>query len=747
MRRCAARLDKLIVVESPNKVGKITAYLSGTNAVEDWSFGKKDLRAASWKNEKVVVLATVGHFKELKDIKLTPTGKVVAQCAPVAPTVKSAKRSKTGRDKGKAAKVGASDATTVVPQENVPLLSFSSLWISKTSKTITQDLQSMVAQLGDGLSEVILAADPDREGELIAAHALEAVKAQLAAKKIPYSRAYIQSITKDGIHQAMKERRLNFVDTELVCAADARHIMDRIFGFLGSGLVRNINPELRSIGRVQTPSLIAVANREKRIEEYTAGFRPSYFLQGKCTVHGSSRNVTLHLREDKQLPEDSLRKMMDQLDLAKSTKFSCRQTDVVVTDVVTEPPRPFTMASLIMRANKQLHMSTEEVSATLQELFQSGLITYPRTDSERIDPSVLPSIQAFAAKEFGKESVAQSAEGKAPDASKKSTKKVEGNVEDAHEAIRPTDINILPRSVQLSRNSTNLYALIHANTLASVMTPYVVERVAAKVSCVSGGGAPLWFQLESRRVKVPGFTSSLKDRDEDDSSSSDATDSFFKTLLDLPKILVEAPTVIVLSEGAVKETKPNPPPAFSEGLLVEELRRNGVGRPSTYPTIVSTLLQRGYVIVNTKGRIETTALGRLAAHLATTVFPRIVDMKFTSEFEKLLDVIARGAGPEASDAALSRLLSDVLQCITDATQEQRVNVLVNVARTKAAIRNEKVAEESILRKEALQRVKQAVPALQSSVLAKPTFSSICYAVDDFLRANFPRGAVSVPPAR
>lgn len=758
MRRTLRFLEKLVIVESPNKVIKVEGLLSDPKVVPDWSFQRENLRAISQGPERALAMATTGHFMALKELTWAPQP---LQAKPAS-----------GDD---------------FPPNGV-LASFALEWEIMPGRKIQDTVSHYLEEKTRNITEIIIATDPDREGELIAVHALNLIRSMFPSLKCPFSRAYIHSITADGIRTAMRDRQQNF-DYNLANAAEARHAMDRIFGFLGSSVVRFANPQMRSIGRVQTPALILIHEREAKIAHFLETHKPTFEVKAMATF--SSRNGSAHTQLVSIKPDrtatvewesiDAVKDLAARWQLGGSRGFQVRGTPVVTTSV-SEPPEPFTMATLIAKANRQLYLSSEEVSSCLQDLFQMGHITYPRTDSSRIDESVIPQIHEAVRESFGQAMLYRLEDRREP--KKKTAKRakrdtiVEGNVEDAHEAIRPTDIRVTSESLgkSVAANTKSVYDLVRRHTLAAYMIPMKVERVSVSVGFQAGNGDELRFTLEGKHTKESGWSTAFRQ------GSGRASQALAENQLEaeslengeviVPRISVEEFTALTelkdvlnrkggatikLGDHQVQEHKLSPPLPFSEGGLIEELKNNGVGRPSTYPMIVKTLLARNYITVN-HGRCETTEVGRMLVETSKSTFPSIVDVGFTSSFEQKLDRVAK---PEQNDNkflrshknlseadyVLSSFVSRFLNYVTEATRAQRGNL----TERSLTIKHDQLKEDGQAdREEDFQgnvarerhRAMAQVPDVLENCKSYRTFTALQNSLNDYLRRNFPPSPVT-----
>lgn len=753
-------LDKLIVVESPTKMKKIEQFLTDKEVVPDWSFGGLEAFRHLGKGgpEVAVTMATSGHFMSLTEL----TWEVLPNTSSFPMVGFDATSMSTSCTDGNTEKslreIGGTNGNSTFFGKKPPFFPsralkarFNLLWETIPGRRIHE---SLLTHLQDEtarkkFSEIIVATDPDREGELIATHVYQLMQKVLPGLSIPFTRAYMHSLTVEGVQAAMRERSTSF-DWNLAHAAEARHAMDRIFGFLGSTVVRHAHPLMRSIGRVQTPSLILIREREEKIKDFK-GSHPSYYeIIGNCSFksgkHKYVQTVVLHPEENSKeaalLLESrekrvEMQKLLDSWGLGKELKELHVWEVPRVTETTSEPPDPFTMSALLTRANRLFHFSSGRISLALQELFQHGFITYPRTDSIRIDAKALEAIYKVVVKEFGEkwlqkrkvEQVQGRKGGMIANKSISDTKAEDSvtptrdstststfrNVEDAHEAIRLTNINLTAKKLPstLSAPAQQLYDLIRRHTLASCMIPMKIEKVQVPLRGKTVSGILLSFKLEGRHTTCEGWSKALtagwkkgkgkgsqrgvgggtgnafseaegdsnahngegsatsnastfameeiSDENTEESQEEQTpviSNAEFQALMRLPQmakssgsgnsnssdseaVSLTRPLQITLSAVKLREFTPPPPLLYSEGSLIADLRKHGVGRPSTYPLIVQTLLDRKYIFLNKQSRCETTEVGKLLVDVSRGIFPSIVDIGFTAKFEKQLDTIAK----------------------------------------------------------------------------------------------------------
>lgn len=813
LRRNLLYYHKLVVVESPVKRSKLEALFNRKGIVPDWSFGGKpsleklpSFPKPGGEPEQVLTVATGGHFMTMQEIMWHNVADKVAEVQPEA----AATEQQQGAE----------------PHQSLPAAAgtkaaFNLLW-ETTPKCGVQD--AFATHLGteeqrNEVSEIIVATDPDREGELIGVQAYQLLCKLYPNISIPFSRAYIHALTAEGVVAAMESRTTKF-DWQLSHAASARHAMDRIFGFLGSTVVRHAHPLMRSVGRVQTPSLILIRERERRIEDFKLRSPAYYVMQGVCCFpsgRGGSRSSTQTaiirpvkdshaavMELSKRFHRDDMERLMEEWGVRRISSLRC-STPPKLSVRELPAPSPLTMAAALTRANSMHQIANGATALALQELFQNGYITYPRTDSTRIEKDALEEIYKAVTATFGASALQRRAVEAPPPVGAAATGgrvKKQMNVEDAHEAIRPSDITVLPGSLPttLSRSARLLYDLIHRQTLASCMAPAEMERVQVVLETKGAGGVPLQMVLEGKRKKQGGWPLAFSSSAADDSSAAgrrrkkkkaqESDEAAAATSLeeaggrgedespddvDMPMLSnddfdalssIREGSEVTLKGTHLVKVEQTPPQNFSEGTLISELQRHGVGRPSTYPTIVSTLLERQYIVMNEGGRCETTDVGKLLVEVAQSVFPGIVNIHFTSEFEGELEGIAkspaeehqtREGSPAAAESAeqeyvwspmdrvLSRFTDRFFGDVVDATKRQRAKLAelsVKQLTTGKSSPSSSAAEVSPDMPERVrveqERAISLIPDLGRLSMQYRSFTAVQNNLKEFLWRNFPR---------
>ncbi|MEJ2541531.1 MAG: type I DNA topoisomerase [Gemmatimonadota bacterium] len=475
---------------------------------------------------------------------------------------------------------------------------------------------------------ILLATDPDREGEAIAWHVAEALGYEKDRER--FKRVQFREVTKRAVQDALEHP--GEIDDLKVEAQQARRILDRLVGYQVSPFLwKPIRPGL-SAGRVQTVALRLICEREDEIRAFEAD---EYW------------SITAHLEKDEQAFEAKLH----QIDFKSFTLGDGDAAAGVVQDVegrpftVTEvkrrerrknPSAPFTTSTLQQEAAKRLRFSARRTMSTAQRLYEGqevgsrgtvGLITYMRTDSTRVSDAAIAEARAWVEGEFG---------GKFNAGSPRSwASKQQKGAQEAHEAIRPTDVTLHPSEAarHLERDQAALYELIWLRFVASQMAPAVFDTTTLDFDLEGRSGRRYLFRATGSVLKFEGFMRLYTE-------ATEAGDH--RRLDDLdPLPDVERGETAELKQLEPKQHFTQPPPRFSEASLVKELEKLGIGRPSTYAQIISTIVDRGYVELE-KRRFQPTSLGEIVSKLLVRVFPNIFDVDFTSRMEGELDRVEEG---------------------------------------------------------------------------------------------------------
>lgn len=466
--------------------------------------------------------------------------------------------------------------------------------------------------------KIYLATDPDREGEAISWHLITALK--LENKKV--YRITFNEITKNAVKESLKNARE--IDMDRVDAQQARRCLDRMVGYRISPVLWAKVKRGLSAGRVQSAALRIICDREEQIE----AFIPNEYwtLDADILFHGEKKAVRAKYYGD----ESGKVELKTEHQVAEIKKELEKETfkvkHVKKGERVRKAPLPFTTSTLQQEASKVLNFSTQKTMRLAQQLYEGveikgqgtvALITYLRTDSTRISDEALAQAKSYVGSVYGEEYIGDSLR-----ASNKNNK----NVQDAHEAIRPTDINRIPVSLKdlISRDLLRLYQLIWKRFAAATMAAAKYETTSIQIEA----GRHIFSVAASRRV-FDGFMTvySSDDMKDDDVSLKSA---------------VEEGSMVQVQELRGEQHFTQPPAHYTEASLVHTLEELGIGRPSTYAPTIGLLLNRRYVIKEQKN-LYVTELGEVVNNLMKESFPSIVDVNFTAMVEGLLDRIEEGS--------------------------------------------------------------------------------------------------------
>ncbi len=435
---------------------------------------------------------------------------------------------------------------------------------------------------------ILLGTDPDREGEAISYFFWE----ELRKTKKPIYRVYFYEVTEEAIKKAIKEKRS--IDFNLVKAQFARRVLDRLIGYLLSPeLCKELKQRGLSVGRVQSPALRLIVEREREIQ----AFRRKKFYYVKVVFEDF--HAYLEVRFEK--PENA-KPYMEKL---KNAFFEVKQVERWQEKVA--PPKPFNTPELQRASNERLKLSVEKTMKIAQALYEEGFITYPRTDAHRMNEKKAQEFLAWIEKHYGKDYVGTLRRFKE-----------KAHVQSAHECIRPTNLYKKPEG----KEELLLFELILGRTLASLSTPAVLEN--QRVTLVPIGQENLEIVAKGRVLIFDGW------------SKFYPHDFLQQKLPKLKEGQVLKPKQILLEE---RQTQP--PKRYTEGSLVKKLEDLGIGRPSTYSTIVKTLKERGYVVVE-KGELKPTPIAFQVVDFLMQNFPKLVDYSYTAKMEELLDLVEEG---------------------------------------------------------------------------------------------------------
>lgn len=483
--------------------------------------------------------------------------------------------------------------------------------------TVLPQKRAAVAKLrkvASGYKNIYLAADPDREGEAICWHIYKLLK----GKDISFKRIRFNSITREAIRAA--SAAATDIDMDLVDAQQARRVMDRLVGYkISPYLWRTVGKGL-SAGRVQTVALRLIVEREEAIKT----FLPKEFwpVTAEFDQNGSLFQAKLFKfmgkRADGERYSPHNREKADNI-LARIRKTHWSINSVEEKEKARKPVPSFITSSLQVAASGRLSMPPSVTMRIAQDLYEgfeidgetTGLITYMRTDSVRIEPTAIQECRDFIKEKWGAEKLS----------AKPRRYRASGGAQDAHEAIRPTDVKRTPELLAgiLDPRHLKLYSLIWGRFVATQMADAVISETVVLVA-----GSDILFKATGQKILNPGF--------------SLADPAQLKVTSEIP-FLAEGFVDLLNTSAEQKFTKPLP--RFSEAALVSEMKKKGIGRPSTYVSIIATLKKRSYVELKEK-KLFPTDLGKVTTDLLIRLFPHLFDLEFTANMEELLDLVASG---------------------------------------------------------------------------------------------------------
>jgi DNA topoisomerase-1 len=476
---------------------------------------------------------------------------------------------------------------------------------------------------------LLLATDPDREGEAISWHLYELLKDSGLLDDREAKRVVFYEITKRAVQEAIAHPR--GLAQELIDAQQARRALDYLVGFNLSPLLwKKINPGL-SAGRVQSPALRMIVEREEEIEAFTP--REYWSIAADCRTDGQPFSARLYQLDGKKVSqftlEDEASATAARERLEAAANGSLRVAKVDRRERKRHAAPPFTTSTMQQEAVRKLGLSASRAMRVAQELYEGvdigagtvGLITYMRTDSVNLSNDAIGEIRAHIGESYGADYLPES-----PNRYRTKSK----NAQEAHEAIRPTAIANTPEQVRayLNRDQFRLYEMIFKRALASQMTPAVFDQVSVDLAA----GDEHSFRATGSTLKFPGFIAAYRE-DEDDRASDRDDDRRLPPLAEGQQV--------ELAEIRATQHFTEPPPRYTEASLVKTLEQYGIGRPSTYASIISTLRSREYVELEQR-RFRPTDMGRVVNGFLTEYFRDIVDYEFTAKLEDELDAVARG---------------------------------------------------------------------------------------------------------
>jgi DNA topoisomerase-1 len=482
---------------------------------------------------------------------------------------------------------------------------------------------SDIAAALKGADRLILATDPDREGEAISWHVLEDLKRRKAIKGASVERVVFNAITKSAVTEAMKHPR--DIDMELVDAYLARRALDYLVGFTLSPVLWRKLPGSRSAGRVQSVALRLIVDREIEIEAFKT--QEYWSVDADVTAGGDPFLARLVKHEAKRLGRFDLANET----LAHTAKAAVQAASFTITSVEKKParrspPPPFTTSTLQQEASRKLGFSAQRTMQAAQKLYEGvdiggetvGLITYMRTDGVQSAPEALAEARGVIANLYGQDYVPESA---------RIYKTKAKNAQEAHEAIRPTSLERNPGRLRLESDLGRLYELIWKRMLASQMESARIERTAIELDSADGRTG---LRATGQVVLFPGYLA-VYEEGRDDAADEDGGR--------LPPVREGADARVLAARADQHFTEP--PPRYSEASLVKKMEELGIGRPSTYASILSVLRDRGYVKMD-KNRFVPEDAGRLVTAFLEQFFRRYVEYDFTAGLEEKLDLVSAG---------------------------------------------------------------------------------------------------------
>ncbi|MFQ6553843.1 type I DNA topoisomerase [Aestuariibius insulae] len=560
---------------------------------------------------------------------------------------------------------------------------------------VASDSKKHVKAIADALAEdgeLILATDPDREGEAISWHLQEALTKRKSIKKdTPVSRVVFNAITKSAVTEAMKNPRQ--VDMELVEAYLARRALDYLVGFNLSPVLWRKLPGAKSAGRVQSVCLRLIVEREMEIEV----FRPQEYWSVKAifeTPRGQTFEARMTVHGGKKLDRFDLGdETAAELAVTAAASRSFHIASVEAKPGTRNPAPPFMTSTLQQEASRKFGMGAKQAMSTAQRLYEAGHITYMRTDGIDMAPEAVHAARDAIKDKYGPSYV--------PDSPRMYKNKAK-NAQEAHECIRPTDLAADTESLRISEaDQRKLYDLIYKRTIASQMSAARLERTTAEIESED---KQVVFRATGQRIAFDGFLKIyVEGRDdapeEDDrilpqimqgedakfAAASELYDDYRKTGADSEDVIDDAPAASDLQKNghAILASKAilglqhhtQPPPRYTEATLVKKMEELGIGRPSTYASIVTTIQDRGYVIKD-KNRLIPEDKGRLVTAFLSNYFKRYVEYDFTASLEEELDDVS--AGERDYKDVLDRFWRDFSAAIAETSDLRITEVLEKI---------------------------------------------------------------------
>ncbi len=491
-------------------------------------------------------------------------------------------------------------------------------------------------KLAEGAKELWLATDPDREGEAIAWHIKHLIDEDKKVKNIPMHRVVFHEITPEAIKEAFETPR--DIDLKLVDAQQARRVLDRIVGYKLSPLLWKKIKRGLSAGRVQSIALRLIVEREREI----GAFKPVEYWSVEADLGAKNGNfiaslVGLNASKLEIWSSESKAKFFIQTkETADAHLKNLEHADysiekVTIKEVRRQASPPFTTSTLQQTSGNRLHLTAKKTMMLAQNLYERGLITYMRTDSLNLSSSALSSIRSYIKSGFGASYLP---------ASPRYFKSRSKNAQEAHEAIRPTNISVKAEDLKsmdgLSRDHFRLYELIWKRTLACQILDAVFDQTTVDVLAKSGENN-YSFRATGSIIKFDGWLKVYGVKElEEESENGEAKKQV------LPKL--EEGENLKLLELLPNQHFTEPPPRYTEASLIKRLEELGIGRPSTYAPIISTIQDR-YYVEREERKFKPSVLGIAVNDFLMKYFPNVFDYTFTADMEEALDEVSRGERP------------------------------------------------------------------------------------------------------
>lgn len=500
--------------------------------------------------------------------------------------------------------------------------------VAKNAKHIDE----ICAQLKNA-NALYLATDPDREGEAISWHLYELVKDRKVLQDKPVYRVVFHEITKSAVQAAIEKPRTLSMD--LVNAQQARRALDYLVGFNLSPLLWKKIRRGLSAGRVQSPALRMIVERQEAIEKFKS--EEYWSIEAELKANKKTFSAKLVEYKSEKLEQFSIVNDIDAHAIENELR-DLAQGKLIVEKITKSqrkryPAAPFTTSTLQQEAARKLGFSAQKTMRIAQQLYEgidvgagaSGLITYMRTDSVTLAQEAISEIRALILERYGESALPKEV---------RLYKTKSKNAQEAHEAIRPTVADTAPDSIKgaLSSDQYKLYNLIWKRTIACQMIHALIDTVAVDLSCGIGNR----FRANGSTITAPGFMQVYMEGVDEGSVENDQKEESERIL---PPLTVGQAVDLTTLHADQHFTEP--PPYFTEASLVKALEEHGIGRPSTYASIISTLQQREYVALESR-RFKPTEVGRIVNKFLTQYFYQYVDYEFTAKLEDELDAVSRG---------------------------------------------------------------------------------------------------------